>query len=30
MDNLDQMLLVKDKERISYVNNKGFEIIDEI
>ena len=30
MDNLDQILIVKDKKNISYVNNKGFEIIDEI
>jgi len=30
MDNLDQILIVKDKRSVSYVNNKGFEIIDEI
>lgn len=30
IDNLDLILLVKDKKIISYVNNKGFEIIDEI
>ena len=30
MDNLDEILIVKNNKSFTYVNKKGFEIIDEI
>lgn len=30
MDNLDEILIVKNNKSLTYINKKGFEIIDEI
>ena len=30
MDNLDEILIIKNEKRIQYVNKKGFEIINNI
>ena len=30
MDNLDEVIILKNEKGLSYLNKKGFEIIDEI
>jgi hypothetical protein len=30
MENLDEMLLLKGKKGLEYINKKGFEVIDEV
>ena len=30
MDNLDEVIMIKNEKGIQYINKKGFEIIDDI